>query len=128
MMRQKKKDSKKYTKNIGNELGKRKILFAFVALAQIVHFLWFAFVHADEQNKLLICCGGLAVLMLLICVDKRKTHLTWDYIIIVCGIYFVFTALCIIRFQHYWHFVLLAIEALIFVLFSVVLWREGRKK
>lgn len=101
----------------------RKLLFAFSAFSQIVNLLLLAILNNELSEKLIYIMICMCLLAILICCDKRKTHVDWPYIFIVSAIYFGVTAFVVFRSCIYWCLWILVPEILLFVILALILYK-----
>ena len=117
--------SKEESRRRTEEFHIQKILFGCVATSQIINWLLtgFALVNTTGVASLI----GAVIVALLICIDKRKTHINWLYVFLMCALFFIVGGVVIVNSQVYWCLWLYIPEIIAFIAAYVISYFAYRK-
>lgn len=90
--------------------SERKILFLMAMGVLVLNVLLIALICPECWKGAAICAGWACAFAAIQCMDKRKEHWTWGYIIAWCVINALITAGFVLVAGLYWFFALLAVE------------------
>ena len=117
--------SKEERRRRTEEFHIQKILFGCVATSQIINWLLTGF--ALDNTTGVVSLIGAVIVALLICIDKRKTHINWLYVFLMCTLFFIVGGVVIVNSRVYWCLWLYIPEIIAFIVAYIISYFAYRK-
>ncbi len=103
-----------------------KVVLVLATLIINLNMILLASFHPNALKSALSFAGGAILLSIIICADKRRTHVTRGYILTMSAIYLVFSAVLFILSRDFGFLVIWAAEILVFTLVCILLLKKKK--
>ena len=113
-------------KSSKEEMQNLKVLLFLATLIINVNMILLASFHPNALKSALSFAGGVILLTISICADKRKTHVTRGYVLTISAIYLVFSAVPFILSRDFRLLGIWAAEILIYTLVCILLLKKKK--